>query len=303
MRVSDRALVSVVIPTYNYGQYVCDAVRSALGQTYRNLEVIVVDDGSTDETRQRLEPYGERIRYIYQNNRGLSAARNAGINAAAGEWIALLDSDDMWASNKVERQIAVASDYDWDVVICWGHRPVEGCFPGPTQLGFDQLFFVPPCTSSWLVRAECFRQVGLFGESLRSVEDRDMLLRIGRRFRIGVLCGDYVTLRQHPGSMSTNAPRMKENFEAVVKKALSWPELAGRPFFRAMVKSYVHWDAAKEYMSGGRNGKALCELAHALRKYPLPARREYCRALGRARLAAGLVLRLAGLWHPDKRTV
>src|SRR5262245_47307538 len=102
-------LVSVVIPSYNYGQFVGEAVESALLQTWRGgVEVIVVDDGSRDDTRRRLGPYMDRIRYIYQENRGLSGARNTGIRAARGEWIALLDADDRWHPEKTEIQLEAA---------------------------------------------------------------------------------------------------------------------------------------------------------------------------------------------------
>ena len=100
-------LVTVVIPTYNYGRYICQTVESALGQTYSPVEIIVVDDGSTDDTRERLTAYGDRVRYIYLQNRGVSTARNIGIQAARGEFVALLDSDDLWLPDKLERQVTV----------------------------------------------------------------------------------------------------------------------------------------------------------------------------------------------------
>ena len=102
----NNELISVVIPTYNYGHFVTEAVDSVLAQTYRHYEVVVVDDGSTDDTRARLAPYGDRIRYIHQENQGLSAARNTGIRAARGGVIGLLDSDDKWHPRKLETQAA-----------------------------------------------------------------------------------------------------------------------------------------------------------------------------------------------------
>ena len=106
MTPDDKPLVSVVIPTFNYGHCVVDAVESALGQTYSPVEVIVVDDGSTDDTRARLEPYRDRINYVHQPNQGLSAARNTGIRAARGPLVALLDSDDAFHPRKLELQVA-----------------------------------------------------------------------------------------------------------------------------------------------------------------------------------------------------
>ena len=98
-------LVSVIIPTYNCGKYVVDAIESVLKQTYGHIEIVVIDDGSTDDTRSILDPYFDRIRYIYQENKGLANARNKGIREAKGEYIAFLDADDRWLSGKIELQI------------------------------------------------------------------------------------------------------------------------------------------------------------------------------------------------------
>ncbi|MCC2641102.1 MAG: hypothetical protein K0S45_1515 [Nitrospira sp.] len=97
--------VSVVIPTYNCAQFLGRTVDSALGQTYRDFEVIVVDDGSTDETQTLMQTYGESIRYLYQKNQGASAARNVAVSRATGEFIAYLDADDMWSPEKLARQV------------------------------------------------------------------------------------------------------------------------------------------------------------------------------------------------------
>src|SRR5208283_2367398 len=98
-------LVSVVIPTYNCGRYICETVESALGQTYSPVEIIVVDDGSTDDTRERLTTYGDRVRYIYQQNTGPAVARNRGVQDAQGDWIAFLDADDLWLPYRLELQV------------------------------------------------------------------------------------------------------------------------------------------------------------------------------------------------------
>ena len=104
-----RALVSTVIPAHNYGRYVGEAIDSVLAQTYSPVEVVVVDDGSTDDTRARLAPYASMIRYLHQEKGGLSAARNTGIRQANGEWIALLDADDLWHPEKLELQLRSAA--------------------------------------------------------------------------------------------------------------------------------------------------------------------------------------------------
>src|SRR5271156_2034659 len=100
-----RPAVSVIIPTYNYGRFVTEAVDSVLAQSYTDHEVIVVDDGSVDDTPERMQPYAERVRYLRQPNQGPSAARNNGIEAARGEYVAFLDADDLWHPRKLEAQL------------------------------------------------------------------------------------------------------------------------------------------------------------------------------------------------------
>jgi len=98
-------LVSVIIPTYNRAQYICEAVKSVLRQTFSDFELIVVDDGSVDNTKEILTPYLGIVKYIYQNNSGIAAARNAGIEMSRGEFIAFLDSDDLWVRDKLQLQV------------------------------------------------------------------------------------------------------------------------------------------------------------------------------------------------------
>lgn len=110
-KISNKPTVSVVIPTYNRAKYVTETIDSVLSQSYTDYEIIVVDDGSTDNTREALAPYMDRIRYIHQQNSGVSAARNRGIKAARGKWIAFLDSDDIWLPEKLAVQIKDISKY------------------------------------------------------------------------------------------------------------------------------------------------------------------------------------------------
>ncbi|MCM8782638.1 MAG: glycosyltransferase family 2 protein, partial [Candidatus Omnitrophica bacterium] len=97
--------VNIIIPTYNRSLFLCKAIESILAQTFNDFEIIVVDDGSTDNTRSVLEKYGYPIRYLYQQKQGRSEARNTGIKIAKGEYIAFLDDDDIWMPDKLEKQI------------------------------------------------------------------------------------------------------------------------------------------------------------------------------------------------------
>ncbi|HYL81892.1 MAG TPA: glycosyltransferase, partial [Candidatus Acidoferrum sp.] len=193
--MKDAPLVSVIIPTYNSAGFVVEAVRSVLAQTHSPVEIIVVDDGSTDATAESLRPYAERIRYLYQQNRGVAAARNAGIAVARGDLLAFLDADDMWVPDKLERQLA-----------CLDRRPQVGvthadarhcyvdsgrqCARPPLARQFDgncytDLFFGNRIvTSSVMVKRHCLEAVGGFDETIRaaSVEDYDLWLRLARRY-------------------------------------------------------------------------------------------------------------------------
>lgn len=114
-------MISVIIPTYNSSRHICEAVDSVLTQTYKNFEIIVVDDGSSDDTREVLKKYNEKIRYIFQKNSGPGIARNKGIEIANGEFIAFLDADDAWLPDKLFEQVKIFErDGDAALVYCNG---------------------------------------------------------------------------------------------------------------------------------------------------------------------------------------
>lgn len=106
MRTPTKVEISAVIPTYNRGHFIARTIQSTLDQTFPPKEIIVVDDGSTDDTRRHVEAFGNKVRYVYQNNAGASAARNHGLKEATAEWVAFLDSDDMWVETHLERLAA-----------------------------------------------------------------------------------------------------------------------------------------------------------------------------------------------------
>src|SRR6267143_1280624 len=114
--IKPMPLISVIIPTYNRERFVIKAIDSILNQTVKDYEIIVIDDGSTDGTRTALEAYSKKIRYIYQENAGVSSARNAGIKKAQGEWMAFLDSDDEWTKDYLSTQMAHIRKYPHAVV-------------------------------------------------------------------------------------------------------------------------------------------------------------------------------------------
>ncbi len=224
MKSDPASLVSVVIPTYNSGRFIAQAIRSVLGQTYARYEVIVVDDGSTDETKDVLREFDGHSRYLYQDNRGPSAARNAGIRLARGEYICFLDADDIWAPNKLEVQLTFMEQHpdiglvfsDEEEVSAEGDiRPsllAQSRFYSdlvsqkPLQDAFRKLL-IENCipTSTVMVRKACFAKAGLFDESLMVVEDRDMWLRIAADFGIACLPLILGKKREHQRNISANS--------------------------------------------------------------------------------------------------
>ena len=255
--IEQEPLVSVIIPNYNHAQYVGDAIRSVLAQTYRQYEIIVVDDGSTDNSREVVAAFDAHVHYLYQENAGLSAARNTGIRASQGSLIGVLDADDMYEPEYLSTLVlALSEDPEADGVYCGyqfvNHknellpqieaRPVEPAKLYEALLDGD--FFVP---ESIFLRKRVYDEVGLFDESLRACEDWDVWLRVAKRYKI---IHSHRILTRHrilPGSMSTDPLRMLNNRLAVLKKHVGEePDASGsamlhRAYGRAYLGSCVEY--------------------------------------------------------------
>ncbi|WP_369726016.1 glycosyltransferase family 2 protein [Bradyrhizobium sp. LLZ17] len=239
-------LVSVIVPAFNAADTVRDTVISALHQTYRNLEVIIIDDGSTDQTRvvaARLVESDPRVRYLYKENGGVASARNRGIADAKGDFVATLDADDLWYPTKLERQVQrfeasgpeTALVYAW---CCWidssgnvtGSAPpmrLEGNIVAQMCLGN-----VVISGSNALIRREALVAAGGFDESLRSrggqgCEDWKLYMQIAERHKIAMVPEYLIGYRVQPGSMSDDFEQMMRSRRLVEAEfASSHPELA-----------------------------------------------------------------------------
>lgn len=181
--------VSIILPAYNHAHFLPESIGSALGQTYPDFELILVDDGSTDQTRELVAGYLDpRIRYHYQDNRGLAAARNTGLRLARGEFIAFLDADDLFMPTKLEQQIRFFETHKAAGLSAGGWKYIDAAgewigeywpWPDPPDLTTGDWLgncFVNPV--SVLVRREWIERVGGFDESLKQVEDWDLWLRL-----------------------------------------------------------------------------------------------------------------------------
>jgi glycosyltransferase involved in cell wall biosynthesis len=214
--LSAEPRVSVILPTCNRAWIVGQAIDSVLDQDYGNMELIVVDDGSTDDTLQLLAAYGERLRVIRQANRGVSAARNAGIRTAGGALVALLDSDDTWLPGKVTAQVEFFSAHP-SALICqteeiWIRNGVR-VNPGKRHrkeagMIFEKslaLCLVSP--SAVMLRKSLLDEVGLFDETLPACEDYDLWLRIGWKHPVHLIHRPLVVKR---GGHDDQLSRMPE---------------------------------------------------------------------------------------------
>lgn len=189
-------LVSVIIPTYNRAGIICATIDNVLEQTYSNFELIVVDDGSTDGTLEKLARYGARIRVLSQANAGPAAARNRGVDASCGEIIAFQDSDDSWVATKLERQVALLERFGESVPCCLCNVLMR-IADGTKYTSFDDaLMRADHAEGLWLnavevlatrfvlfnqavaIRRSVFEKLGRFDESLKYLEDYDLPLRL-----------------------------------------------------------------------------------------------------------------------------
>jgi len=299
-------LVSVVIPAYNHGRFIRATVANVLEQTYRPLEVIVVNDGSTDHTEQELEPVLGRIKYVVQANKGLSAARNEGIRQSRGEWIALLDADDLWHPRKLEVQLTAVENQEKIALIG---------SPGSTEPGArilaEELPPDPPVRpltvrdlllsarigpSSAVIRSRCFESVGMFDESLQPAADRDMWLRIAAKAPCVLVESSCWWYRRHPGQMSRNADRMYLDYRRLLSKFFGANPEYRR--LRGLAMSYLYFDAAVAYFDEGRRTTALNCLARSAAYRPAglgdPRRPGPIRSKLAARIMLDEIRRVAG---------
>lgn len=223
--------VSVIIPVYNGINYLREAIDSVLNQTYNNYEIIVVDDGSTDDTWAVIQSYGSKIMGIRQNNHGVGGALNTGIKASTNDYIAWLSHDDMFLPTKLQCQIDFllhnnqfdACYTDFYQINTSGSilRTFESPWYPREQamwMMFRQMYIHG---STMLINRKCFNKVGLFSEELRYTQDAEMWLRIIRHFSIGRVPETLGKQRIHPAQDSNNVEKTQPEIKIMYKKIFS----------------------------------------------------------------------------------
>ena len=277
-------LISVIIPTYNCGAFIKEALDSIFIQTFADYEVIVVDDGSTDDTRKVVDGYGEKIRYIYQENKGVSAARNTGIRNAKGQFIAFLDADDVWLEQKLELQLeAMAESDSIGAVTCGlfrirGKDEIERVVIPKNYTNRDQLiqklcgdidiFF--GAGSALLVRSECFKRLGLFDENLHISEDWDLCLRIAKSYEVRAVQLPLLEYRAREGSKMAgqNAEQLLAHDLGFMDKIFRNNDFKWRIFLKARVYSQRYLRAAEACAAIGQWEESKNYIFRAVFIYP-----------------------------------
>lgn len=215
--MNKNPLVSIVIPVYKGANYLAEAIDSALAQTYNNIEIVVVNDGSPDDgaTERVALSYGKKIRYIYQNNGGVASALNTGIREMKGDYFSWLSHDDLYEPTKIEKQVALIQGHN-DIILCSGSLMDENRKPMPHpvktlegRLNNIQLFnaFLHDYTLNglgFLIPKHVFYEVGTFDESMRYLQDLDMWLRVLMHSKYTIVCQKelFVITRIHKGQQT-----------------------------------------------------------------------------------------------------
>ena len=238
--------VSVIIPVFNGEKHIAEAIDSVLCQDYSPLEILVIDDGSTDNTIEIVESYGHKVRLIKQSNRGSAAARNNGIRNARGEYIAFLDSDDVWWPHKIRYQMDSLARSDctmaYSSFIRW-NADKAGVYPSPEVefakeanpnasngervTGYPYPELLLDCivwTSTVIVKKEDLEKAGLFDESLRKGQDYDLWLRLSRNVKMLALRQPTALYRIHPGNITARVNDINYGYLILSRAVETWGE-------------------------------------------------------------------------------
>ena len=275
LTVQRSKTVSVIIPAYNYARYIAEAIDSALAQTHAPLEVIVVDDESTDDTPRVLAAYGDRIRAIRQRNGGAGAARNTGIAAARGEYVAFLDADDVWLPRKLELQLQrFEADPGLGLVHCAAEvidaqgRTVDFVLEGHEGwVGMEMLRLdghVMSLGSNLLVPRRIVEEAGGFDARLPPSEDWDFAYRVASRYPVAYIAEPLVRYRQHGGGIHLNIPEMERSMLLALDKAFTSRDPAVQAL-RAHSYGQLHRILAGCYFQAHQPGKFLRHAVKSLR--------------------------------------
>jgi len=273
--MSEHPLVSVVTASYNMEQYVCKAVDSVLGQDYPNIEIIVVNDGSTDDTRDRLAIYDndDRVTVIHQQNLGQTVAKNKGLAAARGEYVGFCDADNIWLPEKLTRQVPLLQSRPKVGVVYGNIALIDGDgkpLPHPKTKRYSGRITAKLLVDNFvtfnttLVSRHLLEEVGGFDEDLRMAIDYDLWLRISLDHEFLYLDQPLVEYRIWGGQMSHRTGERMDNFFRLLKKFLDAHPDAVSPAEARHAWAHSYTTRGIWLASVGRNSEAWADYRRAL---------------------------------------
>ena len=281
--MENAPLISVVITCYNYGHYLEDCIKSVLAQSYQNIEIVLVDDGSTDDTPKVMAQYKDlpNIVSIHQKNGGQARAKNTGIKNATGNFIAFLDADDAWDKDKIEKQIACFARPEVGVVYCTARYIDESSDEFNYEISNKYLLPRRGAVTEWLildnfvmfsssiVRKECFEKFGAFDENLKMGIDWDLWLRISTAYEFDYVDGRLFYYRMgHSGQMSKNAEERQRCSDRIMSKFLDKYQgiVSTNTISKAMAYTYCN---RGEYYRKINRWRSTCYFLKALKNKPV----------------------------------
>ncbi len=249
----DLPKVSVIIPAYNCASYLPAAIESVLAQTYTDTEILLVDDGSTDDTRNIVAPYLDRVQYIRQSNKGLPGARNTGIRASSGEYIALLDGDDSWLPTKLEQQMPRFSDLEVGIVysdfaVRYSNGRSQPSYLADRPLATEgyaldnyirSRFLFP---STMVLRRSCMEECGLFDEEMLVCEDVELFARICMRWKVALVRESLMVRNEGTHNITANLNKLSQYTILALTKVL-----AKEPHLPASSRRIIHTELGRQH--------------------------------------------------------
>lgn len=295
------ATFDVVVPAYNTARFLPQALDSVIAQTYTDWRILLIDDGSTDDTPELIKPYqaqlGDKLLYIRQTNAGLPAARNTAIRHAKAEFLALLDADDVWLPNRLQATLDRARAKP-QAGLFYGfvsridqHGRLIDTFDQPNRHGegsvaphlYMRTLDMPCPTVSF--RRSALEKAGLFDESLRASEDRDLWIRIALHYEVALVPEIIALYRLSPQSMSTDVDRMTTSQRTLIAKHYGKAGCGWRA--RRVSLSWVHRQRAEALAAQGKLQAAVGDVLKAVAYFPFQWHT--------LRVASSLLLRYFGL--------
>lgn len=279
----NRSRISILMPVYKGERFIAQSIDSVLAQSYPDIELIIINDGSPDNSAAVIQPYlaDPRVKYIEQQNAGVAAARNAGIRAAAGEYIAVLDQDDLWLPDKLARQLEYLDEHPEIALV---HSNIHFIDDVGERIPDPEWAWVAPtcgqvlpemvqrnsiCTCTVLMRKRALEQAGLFRQELAPADDWDLWLRIAARHPIGFVDAVTAYYRVHQGNESRNLLKMQKAEIRVVETFIhEHPGAVGDAITRTKLFS-LYSEAARLLERSGRHAEARGYWLRAMRVQPV----------------------------------